>query len=151
MYSRANNSKSLPQAQATFWLKSIGWSFLRTKLAGVSKGEALVKTAISEAPMVCFRALIQAGVRWIKPVWFSFRKALKVVTRADMIAHTSWRCSFNWLVFVERRTCNTLNQVRENGFTPEVSQQLVYTKTLTCTIQTVTRSICIMQTDVVTA
>ena len=88
MYSRANNSKSLPQAQATFWLKSIGWSFLRTKLAGVSKGEALVKTAISEAPMVCFRALTQAGVRWVKPVWFSFRKALKAVTQADMIGYT---------------------------------------------------------------
>ena len=88
MYSRANDSKSLPQAQATFWLKSIGWSFLRTKLAGVSKGETLVKTAISEAPMVCFLALTQAGVRWIKPVWFSFRKALKDVKRADMIGYT---------------------------------------------------------------
>ena len=55
---------------------------------GVSKGEALVKTAISEAPLVCFRALTQAELRWTNPVWCSFRKALKAVTRADMVAHT---------------------------------------------------------------
>ena len=65
----------------------------------MSKGEALVKAAISEAPMVCFLALSQAGVRCTNPVWFSFRKVLKAFTRADMIAHTGWGCFFNWTVF----------------------------------------------------
>ena len=89
MYSRANNSKSLPQAQATFWLKSGGWSFLRTKLAGLSKGEALVKNShLRSTDGVFYELWTQAGVRWVKPVWFSFKKALKDVTQADMIGYT---------------------------------------------------------------
>ena len=116
IYSRANASKSLPQAQATFWLKSVGWSFLRTKLAGLSKGEALVKAAISEAPMVCFLALTQAELRCTNPVWFSCRKALKAVTRADMVAHTSQGCFSNWVGFrVLLEVCVILNTYIYSG------------------------------------
>ena len=48
--------------------------------------KAPVKTAISEAPMVCFLALTQALLRCSNPVWRSFKKALKALTLADMLS-----------------------------------------------------------------
>ena len=93
---RAKGSKSLPHAQATLLLKSDReCSFLQIRLAGVSQGEAPVKTAISEAPMVWRLARTQALLRWVKPVCRCCKKALKALTLTDIVADTPWVCFSN--------------------------------------------------------
>ena len=100
----------------------LGEAFFVPSLLGCQMGNPLVKTAISEAPMVCFLALTQAELRWTNPVWCSCRKALKAVTVAHtMSAHCMSRhgCSYKLEVFLQLVSVHRVTFLQDGNKDPK--------------------------------